>query len=223
MKIATCPLLMVVSLSVLPVYGQETYAQLSQSPAAQNPPDFSHYSQNANSSNQFRSKQPGPLNRLWHATVNTVAADVGGVGSAAAALLTGGMDTDLPPDTDDNPDWPFPRKHRDSMYTIYWPNGSTSKVCKMPDGSVSVIGGGHSMTFQKTPGGSYAVMGEDGSLGTLTARMDGGYTIMRPDGTTAALIPRAGGGFNVVSQQGNVATVVPGPGGGSHHVFSGNL
>ncbi|MBY0548981.1 MAG: hypothetical protein K2W95_17040 [Candidatus Obscuribacterales bacterium] len=223
MKIATGTLL-AVSMSILPVCAQESYTQLLHSPAALNPPDFSHYSQNPNnSSKQFAGKQPGPLNRLWHATVNTVAADVGGVGSAAAALLTGGMDTDLPPDMEEKPEWPFPEKKRNSMYTIYWPNGAKSKVTKMPDGSVSVIGGGHSMTFQKTPGGSYAVLGEDGSLGTLAPRMDGGYTITRPDGTSAALIPRQNGGFNVVSPQGNVATVVPGPGGESHHVFSGNL
>lgn len=172
--------------------------------------------QQGKSQKKFSSKQPGPLRRYLHTAVD-------GVAGATVSLLTDTLNTDLPPDSADNPDWPFPKGHHKSLYTVYFPNGGTAKISKLPDGSFCLTGDGRCITIQKLAGGTYAMMGEDGSMGTLTPRLDGGYTLMRPDGTNAVIAPRAGGGFNVLGAQGNMATILPGPGGSSHHVFSGNL
>ena len=175
-------------------------------------------STSANASS-FTKKQPGPLHRFLHAAAD----EVGGTAVALVGATIGNSDIDLPPDMEDNPSWPFNAPRRKSDYTIYWTNGASSKISRMPDGSLCVIGGGHSATIQKEPGGGFAILGEDGSMATLTPRLDGGYTLMKPDGSGATLLPRPGGGFNLVSSRGNVAVIIPGPGGNTGHVFSGSL
>jgi hypothetical protein len=180
------------------------------------PPSGMFSSQNSQSQQK---KQPGPLRRLLHSAAD----EVGGTAAALIGATIGDADIELPPDTEQNPSWPFSAPRRKALYTVYWTNGTTAKISKSPEGTYSVTGGGHAMTLQKESGGVYALLGEDGSMGTLTPRMGGGYTLMKGDGTTSLLLPRPDGGFNVVNEQGNVvATIIPGPG-GSRHVFSGNL
>ncbi len=163
-------------------------------------------------------KEPGPFRRL----LKSAADEVGGTAAALIGATIGDADIDLPPDSEDNPSWPLSAPRRSAMYTVYWTNGSTAKISRTPEGSYCVTGGGHCMTLQKEPGGVFALLGEDGSMGTLTPRLDGGYTLIKSDGTSSMLLPRQGGGFNVVSERGTVATIIPGPG-GSRHVFAGGL
>lgn len=163
-------------------------------------------------------KQPGPLRKL----LKSAADEVGGTAAALIDATIGDTDINLPPDTEDNPSWPFRSPHSSALYTVYWTNGSSAKISKTPEGSYCVTGGGHCITLQKEPGGVFAMLGEDGTMGTLTPRLDGGYTLIRSDGTSAMLLPRQGGGFNVVNEKGTIATIIPGPG-RSRHVFTGSL
>jgi hypothetical protein len=194
------------------------YGSAQSNPGA--PPAAKSFSWQSSQSQQFsKKKQPGPLRRFMHAAAD----EVGGTAAALVGATIGDCDTELPPDTEQNPSWPFSAPRRKALYTVYWTDGTTAKISKSPEGTFSVTGGGHSMTLQKEAGGVYALLGEDGSMGTLSPRPGGGYTLMKGDGSTSVLLPRPDGGFSVVNAQGAVvATIVPGPG-GSRHVFSGNL
>lgn len=163
-------------------------------------------------------KPPGPLRRLMKGAVD----EVGGTAAALVGAAIGDSDIELPPDTEQNPSWPFSAPRRTALYTVYWTDGTSAKISKSPEGSYCVTGGGHCMTLQKEQNGMYALLGEDGSMGTLSPRLDGGYTLMKGDGSLLLLLPRPDGGFTVMSNQRTVATIIPGPG-RSRHVFSGNL
>lgn len=170
--------------------------------------------------NHNMSEDSRPHHSLLHALGDTAQ----GIGHAAVTLVgatIGDNDIDLPPDTQDNPSWPFIEHKRKAVYTVYWPNGATGAITRLPDGSYQLCGNGRRMTMQPVQGGAFALMGEDGTMGTLTPRLDGGYTLMAADGSSAAVLPRQGGGFNIYNQRGQVAMILPGPAGSKHIIAGG--
>lgn len=150
----------------------------------------------------------GAITDAAHATVALVGATIGN------------QSPDLPPDDADNPEWPFKEPNRKALYTITWSDGSTGKISRLPDGTIQILGSGKRYMLQPIGGGSYAMVGDWGSMATVSPRMDGGFTIMNADGRVSQVIPREGGGFLIENAHGVTATILPGPS-GSHHIFGG--
>jgi len=146
------------------------------------------------------------------------------VGHATVALLGAtilNQSPDLPPDDASKPEWPFNEPNRKALAYVNWADGSTAKMARLPDGSLQIIGSGKRYVLQPEGDGAFAMMGDYGSMASVTPRLDGGYTIIRADGRSSQVLPREGGGFNVVNSAGRItATILPGPGG--KHMIRGN-
>lgn len=188
----------------------------------------------ANTSNQIGAQgilsapssghQPGFLTR----TIGGAVSDVGHAAVAIVGATIGNQGIDLPPDDASAPEWPFSEPNRKALFTVTWSDGSTGKISRLPDGSLQILGSGHRYTLQPIGGGSFALLGDYGSMATMTPRMDGGFTILDADGTVEQVLPREGGGFTITGVHGVVATILPGPTGrhhilGSKHYSSGFL
>lgn len=150
-----------------------------------------------------------------------------GLGHATAAVLGAtilNQSPDLPPDDASSPEWPFSEPRRKALYYVYWADGSSSKVSRLPDGSIQILGSGRRYVLQPESDGKFAMFGDYGSMASVTPYPGGGYTISRADGNISHVLPREGGGYNVVNADGTVtATIMPGLNGKKHvqaHGFS---
>lgn len=145
-----------------------------------------------------------------------------GIGHATAALLGTTLlnqGIDLPPDDASSPEWPFREPNRKALYYVNWADGSSSKVSRLPDGSIQILGSGHRIVMQPEGDGRYAMFGDYGTMATVAPLPGGGYTITRADGTVSHVMPRDGGGFNIVNSDGVLtATMIPGVGGKKHMI-----
>lgn len=127
---------------------------------------------------------------------------------------------DLPPSYASDPDWPanFYRESRKKV-SIYWPDGSTSKMIPRPDGGFNITGPGGMTNLIPAGPGRYAVFGPEGQQSVAARNPNGSYTITGADGRISLAVPLNSGGYSIRYSNGKVATVVAGPG-GSKHVFT---
>ena len=137
--------------------------------------------------------------------------------NAAVSFLF--MGTDLPPDDATNPEWPFMNPHRKTLATVTWTDGSSAKMSRLPDGSYQILGSGKRFIMQAESEGSYALMGDYGSMATMTRRPGGGFVIIKADGHVEQVVPRQGGGYIIEDTNGVIATILPGA--DSAHVMRG--
>ena len=157
--------------------------------------------------------KPGVLSRLGGA-----AGDVGHATLAGLSVVVfNHQNVDLPPSDEDNAEWPFPNPHRKTLYSVTWADGSESRINRLPDGSYQIMGSGRHYILQPESDGSFAMMGDYGSMASMTPRPGGGYIIVKADGTREVVEPREGGGYVITSKNGVVATIIPGVA-GSHHI-----
>lgn len=138
---------------------------------------------------------------------------------ANAAISFLFMGTDLPPDDASAPEWPFLNTPRKTLATVTWTDGSSAKMSRLPDGTYQILGGGKRYILQPEAEGSFALMGDYGSMATMSRRPGGGYVIIKADGHVEQVIPRQGGGFIIEDSSGVVATVLPGA--DSQHIMRG--
>lgn len=163
-------------------------------------------------------QQSKPSKGFFRRALGAGVKDVSNAAMAVVGASIGNRDIELPPDSEVDESWPFRAPPRKTIYTVYWADGSQAKLTSRPDGGFTVFGGSHTFNMFPQTGGVYALLGEDGTMGTLTPRLDGGYNFSNADGSTAVITPRSGGGYVIQGQRGALATIVPGPA-GSTHVF----
>lgn len=220
-----------VAFSFLPVFADDAAqlrpAPVSSAPAsagsmpAQNQLSAKSPVNNTLSSQGILSQSQGHKHGLLARTLGGAAADVGHATLAVMSATVFNQSIDLPPDDASKPEWPFNEPHRKALYYITWADGSTSKISRLPDGTVQILGSGRRYVMQPESDGSFAMMGDFGSMASVTPRPGGGYTIVKADGTREDVLPREGGGFVVSGKNGIVATIIPGVAGSKHIRGSG--
>lgn len=185
--------------------------------ATSTPPVNSRLMNQVNSQQGILSQSQGHKHGIITRALGGAASDVGHATMALIGTTILNQGVDLPPDDASEPEWPFREPNRKAMYYVNWADGSSSKVSRLPDGTVQILGAGKRLMLQPEGDGNYAMFGDYGSMATVTPRLDGGYTIIRADGRSQQILPRPGGGFNVCDAHGSlIATITPGVGNSKH-------